>query len=246
MSQSIQVKNTDITFTNASSTSKKLEITSGGALSTNAVFQAANGIQATNVTVTDGTLEVQDPTFEGVTITNGSGSTSLASHASASSLSLTLPSADGTSGQALVTDGSGQLSFAAASGGGITSDMIAYNNASGYDKSVTTNASWNSTNSYTLSESDAFPSTGLYYVYVQAQSGSSTSANLNANFGFLMVASDTTSSYMKYNSSYHNDNGHGLTLEVTIGASMRPTFFTYPNGSSNYSRTTQITYKKVL
>jgi glycine cleavage system aminomethyltransferase T len=45
---------------------------------------------------------------------SGTGTTTLQSPNTSSSLTLTLPAADGTSGQALVTDGSGNLTFATA------------------------------------------------------------------------------------------------------------------------------------
>lgn len=45
---------------------------------------------------------------------SGSGTTTLQSPNTSSSLTLTLPATDGTSGQAVVTDGSGNLSFATA------------------------------------------------------------------------------------------------------------------------------------
>lgn len=45
---------------------------------------------------------------------SGTGTTTMQSGNTNSNLTLTLPTADGTSGQALVTDGSGNLSFATA------------------------------------------------------------------------------------------------------------------------------------
>ena len=45
---------------------------------------------------------------------------------SSGTLALTLPTADGTSGQVLQTNGSGQLSFTTVSGGGSTSTALAF------------------------------------------------------------------------------------------------------------------------
>jgi hypothetical protein len=45
---------------------------------------------------------------------NGTGTTTLQSPNTNANLTLTFPAADGTSGQAVVTDGSGNLSFATA------------------------------------------------------------------------------------------------------------------------------------
>jgi hypothetical protein len=61
----------------------------------------------------------------------GTGTVTLASPSSGT-VALTLPSADGTSGQVLQTNGSGVLSFATPAGGSVTmSDVVALSVALG-------------------------------------------------------------------------------------------------------------------
>lgn len=60
----------------------------------------------------------------------GTGSVTLASPSSGT-VSFTMPSADGTSGQVLQTNGAGVLSFVTSSGGASISDVIAFSIALG-------------------------------------------------------------------------------------------------------------------
>jgi hypothetical protein len=63
--------------------------------------------------VTQGDLRLEDTTGGQYVALQAPGTVSV-------SYTLTLPTADGTSGQVLATDGAGQLSFTSASGGGIS------------------------------------------------------------------------------------------------------------------------------
>ena len=67
---------------------------------------------------------------------SGAGTTTLQSANTASSTTFTLPGTDGTSNQALVTDGSGNLSFATV--GGTTTNALTMNNGGSGDASGTT------------------------------------------------------------------------------------------------------------
>jgi len=69
--------------------------------------------------------------------TSGAGSLTLQSANTASTTTLTLPATDGTSGQAITTDGSGNLTFTTV-GGGTTTNALTMNNAGSGDASGTT------------------------------------------------------------------------------------------------------------
>lgn len=69
--------------------------------------------------------------------TSGAGSLTLQSANTSSTTTLTLPATDGTSGQAITTDGSGNLTFTTV-GGGTTTNALTMNNAGSGDASGTT------------------------------------------------------------------------------------------------------------
>ena len=240
----INVKSTEIDFRNASNTSKTLSITSDGALQTQATFEAAGGIVASSLVVQgQDSIVVTIPTFEQISLEDGSGKTTLKTSTSASDITLTLPAADGTSGQVLTTDGSGQLSFATASGGAsFTDNKIEYNTSSGASVYESTGASWNSTNS---ANSSALPSAGLYYVSVSLEAGTGTSALYSARWAGVVAYSSTSGSSAKYLALVGNGS-HGVEMQLSIGATGVMNSFTYPRFNSTRSRTTFFYAQKLL
>ena len=108
-----------------------------------------------------------------------SGTVTLTAKAVAGSTTFKLPAADGTSGQAMVTDGSGNLSFATASAtpGGSTT-QVQYNNAGAFGgiSGVTTDGT-RMTASTTIGVGAATPSTSGAGITFPATQSASSNAN---------------------------------------------------------------------
>lgn len=102
----------NLTFSKNSNTNT-LEMQNDGSLkfsNTVAFVQGmsiAGGLNVQN----DGVITASDTIYDNIILRNGSGQTTLAAHASASSNTLTFPVDGGTSNFSLITDGSGNLSF---------------------------------------------------------------------------------------------------------------------------------------
>ena len=167
-----------------------------------------------------------------------------------------LPGADGTSGQAMVTDGNGAFSFAsipAASVAGITMMdqwRIANDNNKGNDEVIDYN--WERSDTFFaqigtgMSESSGiftFPQTGIYLILAQA----AQYANGHYYAGFkVQVSTDSGSNYSTFTFAYGNHLGggcyenvhvHGI-LDVTNVSTFRLRMYTTTAGTTQYSGST--------
>ena len=167
-----------------------------------------------------------------------------------------LPGADGTSGQAMVTDGNGAFSFAsipAASVAGITMMdqwRIANDNNKGNDEVIDYN--WERSDTFFaqigtgMSESSGiftFPQTGIYLILAQA----AQYANGHYYAGFkVQVSTDSGSNYSTFTFAYGNHLGggcyenvhvHGI-LDVTNVSTFRLRMYTATAGTTQYSGST--------
>ena len=157
---------------------------------------------------------------------SGGGSVSLKAPTSTTSnaaVELQLPIADGSAGQFMKTDGSGNLSFDAVSAG-ITMHDSWYVNA-GFDPGGSTTsitANWQRGTSYpfgsigsAMTESSGvftFPSTGIYYITTEGgfyRSG----ATAHEYLGLSILTTQNNSSYNTSSSNYNDLHaGSGLTI----------------------------------
>jgi len=164
-----------------------------------------------------------------------------------------LPGADGTSGQAMVTDGNGAFSFAsipAASVAGITMMdqwRIASDNNKGNNQVIDT--AWERSDTFFaqigtgMSESSGiftFPQTGIYLILAQA--AQSASNHYYAGFK-VQVSTDSGGSYSNFTYAYSNHLGgscyanthvHGI-LDVTNESTFRLRMYTVTAGNTQYS-----------
>ena len=167
-----------------------------------------------------------------------------------------LPGADGTSGQAMVTDGNGAFSFAsipAASVAGITMMdqwRIANDNNKGNDEVIDYN--WERSDTFFaqigtgMSESSGiftFPQTGIYLIL--AQTAQYATNHYYAGFK-VQVSTDSGSNYSTFTFAYGNHLGggcyenvhvHGI-LDVTNVSTFRLRMYTTTAGSTQYSGST--------
>ena len=167
-----------------------------------------------------------------------------------------LPGADGTSGQAMVTDGNGAFSFAsipAASVAGITMMdqwRIANDNTKGNDEVIDYN--WERSDTFFaqigtgMSESSGiftFPQTGIYLIL--AQTAQYATNHYYAGFK-VQVSTDSGSNYSTFTFAYGNHLGggcyenvhvHGI-LDVTNVSTFRLRMYTATAGSTQYSGST--------
>ena len=167
-----------------------------------------------------------------------------------------LPGADGTSGQAMVTDGNGAFSFAsipAASVAGITMMdqwRIANDNNKGNDEVIDYN--WERSDTFFaqigtgMSESSGiftFPQTGIYLIL--AQTAQYATNHYYAGFK-VQVSTDSGSNYSTFTFAYGNHLGggcyenvhvHGI-LDVTNVSTFRLRMYTTTAGTTQYSGST--------
>ena len=161
-----------------------------------------------------------------------------------------LPGADGSSGQALVTDGSGALSFATVGGvAGITMmDQWRITNDNNKTDGQTIDSNWERTDTLFaqigtgVSESSGiftFPQTGIYLLMCQHQMGGSASYAGIA----LQASSDSGGSYtsltqgyqnMSTVGGYHHVTMHGI-LDVTNYSDFRVRLVAVNSASTQYS-----------
>ena len=168
----------------------------------------------------------------------------------ASNRTFKLPGADGTSGQAMVTDGSGGLSFATVGGvAGITMmDQWRITNDNNKTDGQTIDSNWERTDTLFaqigtgVSESSGiftFPQTGIYLLMCQHQLGGSASYAGIA----LQASSDSGGSYtsltqgyqnMSTVGGYHHVTMHGI-LDVTNYSDFRVRLVAVNSASTQYS-----------
>ena len=161
-----------------------------------------------------------------------------------------LPGADGTSGQAMVTDGSGALSFATVGGvAGITMmDQWRITNDNNKTDGQTIDSNWERTDTLFaqigtgVSESSGiftFPQTGIYLLMCQHQmAGSASYAGIA-----LQASSDSGGSYTSLTQGYQNMSTvggyHHLTmhaiLDLTNASTFRVRLVAVNNSSTQYS-----------
>ena len=161
-----------------------------------------------------------------------------------------LPGADGTSGQAMVTDGSGALSFATVGGvAGITMmDQWRITNDNNKTDGQTIDSNWERTDTLFaqigtgVSESSGiftFPQTGIYLIMCQHQMGGSASYAGIA----LQASSDSGGSYTSLTQGYQNMSTvggyHHVTmhaiLDLTNASTFRVRLVAVNNASTQYS-----------
>ena len=161
-----------------------------------------------------------------------------------------LPGADGTSGQAMVTDGSGGLSFATVGGvAGITMmDQWRITNDNNKTDGQTIDSNWERTDTLFaqigtgVSESSGiftFPQTGIYLLMCQHQMGGSASYAGIA----LQASSDSGGSYTSLTQGYQNMSTvggyHHVTmhaiLDLTNASTFRVRLVAVNNASTQYS-----------
>ena len=163
-----------------------------------------------------------------------------------------LPGADGSSGQAMVTDGSGAFSFASMptpSVAGITMmDQWRITNDNNKTKDQTIDSNWERTDTLFaqigtgVSESSGiftFPQTGIYLLMCQHQMGGSASYAGIA----LQASSDSGGSYTSLTQGYQNMSTvggyHHVTmhaiLDLTNASTFRVRLVAVNNASTQYS-----------
>ena len=161
-----------------------------------------------------------------------------------------LPGADGTSGQAMVTDGSGGLSFATVGGvAGITMmDQWRITTDNNKTDGQTIDSNWERTDTLFaqigtgVSESSGiftFPQTGIYLLMCQHQmAGSASYAGIA-----LQASSDSGGSYTSLTQGYQNCSTvggyHHVTmhaiLDLTNASTFRVRLVAVNNASTQYS-----------
>ena len=161
-----------------------------------------------------------------------------------------LPGADGTSGQAMVTDGSGALSFATVGGvAGITMmDQWRITSDNNKTDGQTIDSNWERTDTLFaqigtgVSESSGiftFPQTGIYLLMCQHQmAGSASYAGIA-----LQASSDSGGSYTSLTQGYQNCSTvggyHHVTmhaiLDLTNASTFRVRLVAVNNASTQYS-----------
>ena len=163
-----------------------------------------------------------------------------------------LPQADGSSGQAMVTDGSGALSFASMSVAGITMmDQWRITNDNNKTTNQTIDSNWERTDTLFaqigtgMSESSGiftFPQTGIYLIMGQSQMNGSASY---AGFA-IQASSNSGSNYSSVTEGYQNMSTvggyHHITLhgivDVTNASTFRARMEAVNNASTQYSGST--------
>ena len=134
-SPSSNLSSTALTFTNASSEQCTTTFSSDGALEVSKPFFAAQGVTASGLVVNDGSSFVAISTFADIGASevqlNGStsGTLTLLPAATTTNHTLTLPSAQGAASSLLQNNGSGTLTWAAASTGDAEGPSSATDNA---------------------------------------------------------------------------------------------------------------------
>ena len=167
-----------------------------------------------------------------------------------------LPGADGSSGQAMVTDGNGAFSFAsipAASIAGITMMdqwRIASDNNKGNNEVI--DSSWERSDTFFaqigtgMSESSGiftFPQTGIYLIL--AQTAQYATNHYYAGFK-VQVSTNSGSDYSDFTFAYGNHLGGGCyenvhihgVLDVTNASTFRLRMYTATAGTTQYSGST--------
>ena len=167
-----------------------------------------------------------------------------------------LPGADGTSGQAMVTDGNGAFSFAsipAASVAGITMmDQWRIRNDNNKGNNEVIDYNWERSDTFFaqigtgMSESSGiftFPQTGIYLIL--AQTAQYATNHYYAGFK-VQVSTNSGSDYSDFTFAYGNHLGggcyenvhvHGI-LDVTNVSTFRLRMYTATAGSTQYSGST--------
>ena len=167
-----------------------------------------------------------------------------------------LPNADGTSGQAMVTDGNGAFSFAsipAASVAGITMmDQWRIRNDNNKGNNEVIDYNWERSDTFFaqigtgMSESSGiftFPQTGIYLIL--AQTAQYATNHYYAGFK-VQVSTDSGSNYSTFTFAYGNHLGggcyenvhvHGI-LDVTNVSTFRLRMYTATAGTTQYSGST--------
>ena len=161
-----------------------------------------------------------------------------------------LPGADGSSGQAMVTNGSGALSFASIPVAGITMmDQWRITNDNNKTNNQTIDSNWARTSNFFaqigtgMSQSSGvftFPQTGIYLIMAQVQ--------MNGGAGYagaqMQVSSDSGGSYSNLCNGYQNPDGYShlfihAILDVTNASTFRLYLMAKNNSSTQYSGDTQ-------
>jgi len=141
---------------------------------------------------------------------------------------LTYPSSDGTNGQVLTTNGSGELSFTTVSGGGGISNYVKYVgtgtpdiNSAGYTEvswidttPLFSNGTWSATSSHIV-----VPATGLYMVQVNFYT---TSSLVRSNVGLKFAVNDVQQSEIAAHNYIRSSNGHNessINMSTTLSLS---------------------------
>jgi len=162
-----------------------------------------------------------------------------------------LPGADGTSGQAMVTNGSGALSFANMVAGITMMDQWRITNDNNKTNGQVIDSNWERSDTFFaqigtgMSESSGiftFPQTGIYLLMGQSQMNGSASY---AGFA-IQASSDSGGSYssvaegyqnMSTVGGYHHITVHGI-VDVTNASTFRARMEAVNNASTQYSGST--------
>ena len=164
-----------------------------------------------------------------------------------------LPGADGSSGQAMVTDGNGAFSFASMPTpniAGITMvDQWSISNDNNKNNGEVIDSNWERADYFFaqigtgMSESSGiftFPQTGIYLIMAQVQ--------MNGGAGYagaqMQVSSDSGGSYSNLCNGYQNPDGYShlfihAILDVTNASTFRIYLMAKNNSSTQYSGDTQ-------
>jgi len=196
---------------------------------------------------------------------NGAGTTTLQSGNTASSVTFSLPIADGTNGQALITDGSGVLSF---SGIGtdaslITSGTLAVARGGSGAATLTGVLKGNGTSAFTAATAGTdyvAPSTATTFTALQTFAGTSSNADLKTS-NILEVSTVsataatgtinydvTTQSVLYYTTNasgnftvnFRGSSGTSLDTLMSTGESMSVTFLVTNGATAYYNSVVQI------
>ena len=167
----------------------------------------------------------------------------------ASDVTFKLPNADGSTGQFMKTDGSGNLSFATAVAGITMMDQWRIRNDNNKGNNEVIDYNWERSDTFFaqigtgMSESSGiftFPQTGIYLILAQA----AQSASNHSYAGFkVQISTDSGGSYSNLTYAYSNHLGgscytnthvHGV-VDVTNELTFRLRMYTVTAGTTQYS-----------
>jgi hypothetical protein len=178
---------------------------------------------------------------------SGTGTTTIQSANTSSNATFTLPATDGTNGQAVTTDGSGNLSFSAVSlTAGVTGTLPIANGGTGSTTLAGANLPVTSANN-TFTGTQTFNGTSSVISHVMANAAETTTISATAATG--TIAYDvTTQSILYYTSNasanwtvnFRGSSGTSLNTLMSTGQSITVAFLVTQGSPAYYNNAVQV------